>query len=92
MEEEFKNPLPHAIEIFGTMNQGYIMQVGCARFAYGDTDEMLDLLKRYLDDPEGMVKKYNDAGKGSGRPVGHLASRDDQCETESEPQQPEGNL
>ena len=54
---EFKNVLPHAINISGTMNGGYLMEVGCSRFAYGDSDDMLELLKAYLDDPEGMVKK-----------------------------------
>lgn len=88
---EFKNLLPHSIEIRGTMNKGYLMQVGCAQFAFGDSDDMLELAKAYLDDPEGMVKKYNEAldKSGGGRSnVGQVERmpypQDEQCETSSE--------
>ncbi len=93
---EFKNVLPHAINISGTMNGGYLMEVGCARFAYGDSDDMLELVKAYLDDPEGMVKKYNKAmdkygGPSSGCEVAapSLVEREqDQCDSQAEA--PEG--
>jgi hypothetical protein len=79
---EFKNLLPHAIEIRGTMNSGYLMQVGCAQFAFGDPDDMLELVKAYLDDPKGMVNQYNAAmDKYGGAP--RLVGRDEYCETTS---------
>lgn len=96
---EFKNLLPHAIEIRGTMNQGYLMQVGCAQFAFGDSDDMLELAKAYLDDPEGMLKKYDKAMNryGGSPPLEtQLVERmPEDCETSSEGQTaevPEGNV
>ena len=60
---EFKQAVPHAVMIRPTMNQGFLVEVGCAHFAFGDTDTLLEALKEYLEDPEAVVKAYNDVHK-----------------------------
>lgn len=56
---EFKRRINHEVKIAPTHNDGFIMKIGCGRFAYIDPNAMLSDLRDYLNDPEGTEAKYN---------------------------------
>ena len=56
---EFKRISKYDINIRHTANGGCIVNVGCCEAAFSNSDELIDALTEYYDDPEGMEKKYN---------------------------------
>jgi hypothetical protein len=61
---EFGTELPYEIKITCSSNKGFIVKVGCCTCVFSNKEDLLSALKEYLDDPEGMEKKYNEANKG----------------------------
>jgi hypothetical protein len=56
---EFKSKPMRTIEIRTTHNDGYIVNVGCTNFAYGDEEKMIADLGDYIRDPQGVEEQYN---------------------------------
>lgn len=54
---------PFDITIIPTVNGGCIVNVGCARLSYSTPARMLIDLKKYLADPKGYEKAYNECNK-----------------------------
>ncbi len=52
----------HEIRITPTINKGFIVSVGCATLAFENQKTMMDALEDFLSNPEGMEKRYNEAG------------------------------
>jgi len=56
---EFVSIAMRTIEIRTTANAGYIVQVGCAQFAYTSKNKMIEDLTEYIRDPQAVEKEYN---------------------------------
>lgn len=41
-----------------SLDHGYIVRVGCQRFASEDAEKMLKLIGTYLEDPNGVEQKW----------------------------------
>lgn len=54
---------PYDINIIPTVNGGCIVNVGCARLSYQTPARMITDLKKYLADPEGYEKAFNECNK-----------------------------
>lgn len=54
---------PYEINIIPTVNGGCIVNVGCARLSYSAPARMITDLKKYLADPEGYEKAFNECNK-----------------------------
>lgn len=57
---KFKKAIPYDIKIQATPNNGFIVEVGCAKFAYAGNEQLIRDLTAYLLDPEGFEKQYNE--------------------------------
>ena len=72
---EFKSKPMRHIDIRVTANGGYLVQVGCAQFAYTVEEDMISDLADYIRDPKGVEEQYNKHYKAydeepiRGRPV-----------------------
>jgi hypothetical protein len=53
--------IPYDIKIQASANMGIIMTIGCSTTVYSDPIDALEVIKAYIEDPEGMEKKYNEA-------------------------------
>jgi len=58
---EFGNALPHDIKISGSHNKGFIVKAGCCTAVFTEKEALLKAIGEYIDDPNGMEKKYNDS-------------------------------
>lgn len=58
---EFKNPLPYEINISGSANGGFIVQVGCCTCTFSDKNTMLAAIEDYTNDPKKMEEAYNES-------------------------------
>ena len=58
MELQLKSNYQVTIE--HTLNGGYLVGVGCARFSYTSAAQLCRDLKAYLEDPEKYEQKYNE--------------------------------
>jgi len=56
---EFKRISKYEIYIRHTINGGCIVNIGCCEISFSNSDDMIDALKEYYSDPDGMEKKYN---------------------------------
>jgi len=65
---EFKNALPHDINISGSSNNGFIVKAGCCTAVFTDKKAMLNAIEDYINDPEKVEKEYN-ASNGAPRNV-----------------------
>ena len=54
----FKKAIPFNIEISASCNRGFIVKVSCATLVFVDSDSLLRDLKKYLDDPNELLEKY----------------------------------
>lgn len=61
---EFGKALQYDIKISTSSNKGFIVKVGCCTCIFSNKENLLSALKEYLDDPEGMEKKYIEANMG----------------------------
>ena len=59
---EFGKVTTHEIRITPTINKGFIVSVGCATLAFENQKTMMNALEDFLSNPEGMEKRYNEAG------------------------------
>ncbi len=50
-------PKPYEI-IIQPLDYGYMVRVGCKSFAFESRTHLLEKLSRYLEDPEGLQKKF----------------------------------
>jgi len=50
------------INIRPTANMGFIVKVGCGRFAFSCADDVLTALREYLGNPDKFEKEYNSLG------------------------------
>jgi hypothetical protein len=57
---EFKKRIPHDIHISASANGGFLVQVGCVNLVYVNKDALVSDLNKYLHDPEGVAKVFND--------------------------------
>jgi hypothetical protein len=57
---------PYDIQITPTVNGGCIVNVGCVQLSYSTPARMLIDLKKYLADPQGYEKAYNECNKTRG--------------------------
>ena len=57
---KFKKAIPYDIKIQATPNNGLIVIVGCAKFAYAGHDQLFRDLAAYFENPEDVEKQYND--------------------------------
>ena len=44
----------YVINIEPTANQGFIVNIGCARLAYANKEDLIAGISKYLNDPQGM--------------------------------------
>ena len=51
--------IQYEIKITPSMNFGFMVKVGCGRFAFSSKEDMLKTLTEYLDEPEKFEKEYN---------------------------------
>jgi hypothetical protein len=42
------------------LNSGYVLSVGCQRVAIQTLETLIDNIKRYLEDPQGVEKAWNE--------------------------------
>ena len=56
---EFGRVISHNILIEASNNNGFIVKVGCGRFAFSDTRSLIEALQEYLDNPLDVAKKYS---------------------------------
>lgn len=56
---EFKSAPMREINIRTTANEGFIVNVGCANFAYTSKNKMIEDLTEYIRDPQAVEKEYN---------------------------------
>jgi len=68
-EVKLELAFPYDINIVPTVNGGCIVNVGCARLSYSTPASMLTDLKKYLADPQGHEKAYNECSKNRGAEV-----------------------
>jgi len=50
------------IYIYPTENGGFIVQVGCKRFAFEGKNSLVRALKEYLNDPETKEREFGETG------------------------------
>ena len=50
--------IPYTIQIDGTDNGGFIVQVGCRRLTFRSKESLVDALRGYLGDPQGVTERY----------------------------------
>ena len=55
----FKRSIPYQILIDPTPNGGFIVTVGCAKFAYAGYTQLIRDLTAYFENPEDFEKQYN---------------------------------
>jgi len=48
----------YVINIEPTANQGFIVNIGCARLAYANKEDLIAGISKYLNDPQGMEEAY----------------------------------
>lgn len=57
---------PHPGRMYQTSiiqhDNGYIVHIGCKQFCFEKKNRMLDMLVKYINDPEGMERAYNSGG------------------------------
>ncbi len=58
---EFKRISNYDINITHTANGGMIVRVGCATLSFSNPEDMMDIMKQYYENPDGMEKQYNNA-------------------------------
>ena len=80
----FGKTIPYDIKITPTMNNGFIVKVGCATLVFSDNEGLLQFLREYLADPKKLEKEYNLANHANGP---EPASMVDDCDCEA----PQGN-
>ena len=56
----FKKKIPYNILIRPTPNDGFIVEVGCAKFAYAGNEQLIRDLTAYFENPEAVEKQYDD--------------------------------
>lgn len=61
----FGRVIKHNIDIEASANNRFIVTVGCTQMVYLDKEELIAGLKMFLDDPEGMERKYNQMIQGT---------------------------
>lgn len=52
--------IKYKITIEPTLNNGFIVKVGCGLFGYSSSGNLLNALDEYLKNPEKFEKEYND--------------------------------
>lgn len=76
---EFKKASNYDINITHTINGGIIVKVGCATLCFSSPEDMVDVMKQYYEDPEGMEKLYN----SQNGPQDVAYSQDESCDRPS---------
>lgn len=56
---EFGKSIRYDIHIIPTMNNGFVVNVGCQTFAYGDKNSLIKDLAEYFDTPEKMERRFS---------------------------------
>jgi hypothetical protein len=56
---KFGKAINYTIQVEPSANYGFIVTVGCARFAYTSIKELLADFEEFLVAPDNMEKKYN---------------------------------
>lgn len=56
---EFKRMSKYDINITHTANGGMIVRVGCATLSFSNPEDMMDAMKQYYENPDGMEKQFN---------------------------------
>jgi len=69
---EFKMEPMRTIEIRPAGSGGFIVNVGCANFAYTSKNKLIEDLTEYIRDPQAVEKEYNK----------HHKAYDEQCAPE----------
>lgn len=59
---ELGKVINHKITIEPTMNKGFYVTVGCGRFSFSNTRDMVIGLTDYLDNPEFWEREYSKLG------------------------------
>ena len=54
----FGKAIQYNIRIEPTVNDGFIVEVGCVRLVYTDKKDLVADLEAYLDNPERLEKEY----------------------------------
>ena len=55
---KFKKSIPYDIKIQATPNNGFIVEVGCAKVAYSGWPELIRDLSEYFENPKEVEKQY----------------------------------
>ena len=58
---EFNRRIPYSVVINPSINNGFIVRVGCAELHYQSVGVMLDDIRDYLEDPDRTIRAYNQA-------------------------------
>ena len=61
--------IPYTIQIDGTDNGGFIVQVGCRRLTFTSRESLVDALREYLGNPQGVAERYAKTFEWSTDPV-----------------------
>lgn len=56
---KFKRSIPYKILIDPTPNGGFIVTIGCVKFAYAGHNQLFRDLAAYLENPEDFEKQYH---------------------------------
>jgi len=58
---EFNRRIPYNVVINPSINNGFVVRVGCAELHYQSVEAMLGDIKDYLVDPDRTIRAYNQA-------------------------------
>ncbi len=61
--------IPYTIQIDGTDNGGFIVQVGCRRLTFTSRESLVDALREYLGDPQGVAERFAETFGWSSDPI-----------------------
>ena len=56
---EFGRAVQYTITIESSDNNGFIVNVGCGKFAFSNKDDMLEAIQEYVNNPKVVEKRYN---------------------------------
>lgn len=89
---EMKLASQYNVLITHALNGGFVVEVGCARFAYTNSRQLCKDLKLYLDDPQAYEEKYREVTDKM-RPQLHAGAgmaQPEACEPNTEPMEVPG--
>jgi hypothetical protein len=55
---KFQKAIPYEIRIFPTVNEGFVVIVGCCNLAYTDKNKLIADMAEFLNNPKKLERQY----------------------------------